>query len=179
MEDLRFSKISKIRYRLRWTLIRFVKMASQNTYVKMYRKLLADYGMNIDVDNWGYIDPTVFFDNYDYRKITIGQDVTISRDVLILNHDFSITQGLKTVDKKQTGYFLKEVKIGDNCFIGARAVLLPGTMIGKNSIVGAGTVVKGIIPENSVVIGNPARIIMSTEEFGNRHYINRDYIVAE
>lgn len=178
-KDLRFNKVNKIQYKFRITLIRFIKIISQDMYVKKYRKLLADYGMNVDLNNWGYIDPTAFFDNYDYTKITIGQDVTISRDVLILNHDFSVMQGLRAIGKNQKGYFLKEVKIGDNCFIGAKATLLPGTIIGKNSIIGAGSVVKGVVPENSVVVGNPARVIMKTSEFGNKHYVLHDYIEVE
>lgn len=179
MKDLRFNKVDKIMYKIRWFLIRTVKILSQDKYVRMYRKLLADYGMNIDPNNWGYIDPSVFFDNYDYQKITIGQNVTISRDVLVLNHDFSITQGLTAMGMKQTGYFLQEVNIGNDCFIGAKAVLLPGAFIGKHSIVGAGAVVKGTIPENSVVIGNPARVIGSTSDFGRKHYEKKDYIIAE
>lgn len=179
MKDLRFNKINKIKYKLRWIMIKLIKKLSQDKYVRMYRKLLADYGMVIDPHNWGYIDPTAFFDNYDYRKIIIGQDVTISRDVLVLNHDFSITQGLNSININQIGYFLKEVKIGNNCFIGARVILLPGTTIGDNSIIGAGAVVKGNIPSNSVVVGNPGKVISSTTEFGNKHYQLKDYIIAE
>lgn len=179
MKDLRFNKVNKIIYKIRWSTIRIIKLTSQDKYVKMYRKLLADYGMVIDSKNWGYIDPTAFFDNYDYSKITVGQNVTISRDVLILNHDFSITQGLTAIGIDQVGYFLKEVKIGNNCFIGAKATLLPGTTIGENSIIGAGAVVKGNIPANSVVVGNPAKIIMNTAEFGSKHHQLQDYIVAE
>ncbi|MCD7710451.1 MAG: hypothetical protein LUI04_03750 [Porphyromonadaceae bacterium] len=49
--------------------------------------------------------------------------------------------------------------IGDNCFIGAGAIILPGSRIGDNVIIGAGAVVKGEIPSNSVVIGNPCKIL--------------------
>lgn len=176
MKDIRFSKTNKIIYKLRWYYIRIVKLISQDKYVYLYRKLLKDYGMNIDPNNWGYIDTTVYFDNYDYSKVSIGQNVTISRDVLVLNHDFSICQGLRAANIQETGYFLNEISIGDNCFIGAKVVLLPGTRIGRDSIIGAGAVVKGEIPENSVVIGNPARIIGKTTEFGHRHYNCKDFI---
>jgi acetyltransferase-like isoleucine patch superfamily enzyme len=147
-------------------------------YINCYRALLKDYGMHIEPDNSGYIDPSVFFDNYDYSLIKIGQHVTISRDVLILNHDFSISQGLQAVSIKNNGYFLKKVTIGNNCFIGAKTILLPGTYIGDNTIIGAGSVVKGSIPENSVVIGNPAKVIGKTTEFAISHHEKNDYIVV-
>lgn len=53
------------------------------------------------------------------------------------------------------------VKIGDNTFVGAGAIILPKTTIGNFCIIGAGAVVKGNIPDYSVVVGNPAKIIKS------------------
>ena len=57
------------------------------------------------------------------------------------------------------------VSIGDNCFIGARVTILPGVKIGNNVIVGAGSVVKGEIPDNSVIFGNPAKVVAQTSEW--------------
>lgn len=65
---------------------------------------------------------------------------------------------LKMGGGKIEGHF-SSVLVKDNVFIGAGAILLPGTIIGENSIVGAGAVVKGEIPPCSVVIGNPCKII--------------------
>lgn len=61
--------------------------------------------------------------------------------------------------------------IGDNCFVGMDSVILMGTYIGNNTIIGAGSVVRGKIPDNSVIAGNPARVICSLEE----HYKKRKY----
>lgn len=58
-----------------------------------------------------------------------------------------------------------DIHIGKHCFIGIGTTILPGTTIGNYSIIGAGSVVKGDIPEHSVVIGNPARILKTTEEY--------------
>lgn len=179
MSDLRFNKFDKILYKIRWNIVKVVKIVSQDRYVYMYRKLLADYGMKIDPKDWGYIDPSAFFDNYDYSLITIGQNVTISRDVLFLNHDFSICQGMNAAGINHKGYFLNEIKIGNNCFIGAKATLLPGTFISNDCIIGAGAVVKGIVPANSVVVGNPAQIIAKTNEFGIKHFEKKDFILVE
>ena len=53
----------------------------------------------------------------------------------------------------------KPVCIGENCWIGAGAVILPGVRIGDNVVVGAGSVVTKDIPDNSVAVGNPCRVI--------------------
>ena len=53
-----------------------------------------------------------------------------------------------------------KIKIGNNVFIGNNCTILPNTIIGDNCIVGAGSIVRGKFPENSVIIGNPAKIVM-------------------
>lgn len=57
------------------------------------------------------------------------------------------------------------VTIGNNVFIGAGSIILPNVKIGNNVIVGAGSIVSRTIPDNSVALGTPARIICSYEEF--------------
>lgn len=71
---------------------------------------------------------------------------------------------------------MKPITIGSNCFIGARATLLPGTTIGKNCIIGACSVVKGNIPDDSIVVGNPARIIKNTKEWTKEILEKNDFI---
>lgn len=94
--------------------------------------------------------------------ITIGDNVTISTKVTILAHDAST--------KKHIGYTkISKINIGNKCFIGSGSIILPGTSIGDNCIVGAGTVVRGDVPDNSVLIGNPARVICSTEYYVNKY----------
>ena len=56
-----------------------------------------------------------------------------------------------------------EVNIGNNVFIGTKSIILPNVSIGDNVIVGAGSIVTKDIPANSVVCGNPARVITSYE----------------
>lgn len=99
--------------------------------------------------------------------ITIGEQVVISKKVTFLTHDYSITTALY----QEWGELKKEVKIDgpitieENVFIGLGTLLLPGTHIGKNTIIGAGSVVKGRIPENSVAAGNPCKVIMTLQEY--------------
>lgn len=93
--------------------------------------------------------------------LTIGNNVTIS-DARILLHDASTKMALKY---SRVG----RVTIGDNVFIGADSIILPSITIGNNVVVGAGTVVTKDVPDNSVIVGNPGRIIASYDEFINRN----------
>ncbi|XZL94913.1 acyltransferase [Clostridium perfringens] len=85
--------------------------------------------------------------------ITIGDNVTLAPRVHILAHDAST--------KKFIGYTrIAKVNIGDNVFIGANTVVLPGVNIGNNCIVGAGSVVTKNLDDNSIYAGNPAKKLM-------------------
>lgn len=174
--DLRKGKISKVKYKVDFFCIRVLKMINEHKYKVKYRKMLSNYGMDIVVDD-GYIDPTAYFDNYDYSRIHIGKNVTISREVLFLLHDWSLKTGFLSLGQTDKfGYFLKDIHVGDNSFIGARVTLLPGCKIGKNCIIGACSVVKGEIPDNSIVVGNPTKVISNTIEWAQKHKKIGDYI---
>jgi acetyltransferase-like isoleucine patch superfamily enzyme len=112
-----------------------------------------------------YIDPKVFLDAS--GGLILGSNIVLSRDVLILTHDYSYTAGLISLNKrpKTDIAILAKVEVGDNCFIGARVTILPGTKIGKNVVISGGSVVKGLIKDNSIVAGNPAEKIMNTDNW--------------
>lgn len=93
--------------------------------------------------------------------VEIGNNVTIT-NATILAHDAST--------KRFVGYTkIARVKIGSNVFVGFGSIILPGVTIGNNVIVGAGSIVRESIPDNSVVMGNPAKIICTTEEYLNKN----------
>ncbi|MDP2492205.1 acyltransferase [Vibrio splendidus] len=96
--------------------------------------------------------------------IKIGNGVTIARGVELLTHDGSY--GLVSSNGKRK-YYYGSITIGDNVFIGVNTVILPNVDIGNNVIVGAGSVVTKPVPDNSVVIGSPAKVIKSFEEFSS------------
>ncbi len=62
----------------------------------------------------------------------------------------------------------RETVIGDNVFIGAHSIVLMGSHIGADSIIGAGAVVSGTWPEGSVIAGNPARLVCTLDEFAEK-----------
>lgn len=101
--------------------------------------------------------------------IEIGDNVTISTNVTILAHDGST--------KKHIGYTkIRKVHIGNRVFIGTGSIILPGTYLGDDCIIGAGAVVGGRIPEDSIVTGNPGQIIGKTSEYieKNKKYLMED-----
>ena len=75
----------------------------------------------------------------------------------------------------KTAHYLRPISVGNGSFIGAGVSLLPGTNIGKNCIIGAGSVVKGIIPDNSIVIGNPAKVIANTVDWAQNKLKKKDW----
>lgn len=74
-------------------------------------------------------------------------------------HIYTATHPLDAATRNSGVEFGKPVTIGDDVWIGGRAVINPGVTIGHNVVIGAGSVVTKDVPDNSVVAGNPARII--------------------
>ena len=129
--------------------------------------------------NVKYIHHTVYFDGVDYSKIHLGNNIVISINCIILIHDYSIDCGLlaiKKADKKKAACFIKDVYIGNDCFIGCNCTILPGTTVGDNCIIGAGSVVPGKeYPANSIIAGNPAKVIGKTRDWALKKYLEHEY----
>lgn len=93
--------------------------------------------------------------------ITIGNNVHITGECQFITHDGST---LILRDKVPDLEITAPIIIEDNVFIGFRTLVLPGVTIGKGSIIGAGSVVNKSIPPNSVAVGNPCKVIKTTDE---------------
>lgn len=83
------------------------------------------------------------------EKVVIGEGVQIGPDTKIYDHDhdFRVPGGVKAEK-----FVTSPVEIGDNSWIGCNVVILRGTVIGKNCIIAAGSVLKGTYPDNSVIV---------------------------
>ncbi|WP_066070671.1 acyltransferase [Neobacillus soli] len=96
---------------------------------------------------------------YARKSITIGENTNIGGNAKILDNDFHPLEiEARNADiKEKIG--TKPIVIGKNCFIGCNALILKGTVLGDGCVVGAGAVVSGKFEENSVIAGNPAKVI--------------------
>lgn len=106
--------------------------------------------------------------------ITIGDNVTMAPRVHILAHDASTCHHL--------GYArIGRVDIGNNVFIGADTVVLPGVSIGDNSVIGANSTVSKNIPANVVAAGNPAKVISSIDDYiaRNKARMEKGHVYGE
>ena len=108
--------------------------------------------------------------------IEIGDDVILAPNVHILAHDASTKPFLNHTR-------IANVKIGNRVFIGAAAIILPGVTIGDDVVIGAGSVVSKDIPNNSLAVGSPAKVICSLDTYiekeklkmNNENVFNADY----
>ena len=124
----------------------------------------CEYGINIHCGNDVIINMNCTF--VDNNRIDIGNNVLIASDVKIYTatHTTDVVGRTNSQENKKISgcfcrTFSRPVRIEDNVWIGGGAVLLPGVVIGRNSVIGAGSVVTRSIPENCVAVGNPCRVI--------------------
>lgn len=160
-------------------LLVILNKISNRSYKKLYPRYLKWLGVDISStfaeygDPW--ISPSCVFDAAGYNLISVGDGTTISFDTAILVHDFSIDKALFEFRGKH-GKLLQPVRIGKNCFIGAKVLILPGTTIGDNCIVGGGAVVKGSFPSGSIICGNPGKAVGEVTSFLEKHESREDII---
>jgi acetyltransferase-like isoleucine patch superfamily enzyme len=94
--------------------------------------------------------------------IRIGSHVTITDEVRFITHDggvWVLRDEFPDID------VIAPIVVGNNVFIGLRAIIMPGVTIGDNSVVAAGSVVTRNVPKDVVVAGTPARVVRSLEEY--------------
>ena len=136
--------------------------------VKIYANSNLHVGGGITLNEHCVIDAC---DSY---GIYIGDNLLAAQDVYIRggNHDYSFSE----LPFQQRGHCAKKIQfdgkmysivIEDNVWIGRGATILSGAHIGQGSVIGAGAVVKEYIPEYSIVVGNPARIVSNRRKYPN------------
>ena len=89
------------------------------------------------------------------ERVTIGERCLIGPHCMIIDSAFHDIDPDRRLDPPSAD----PITIGDNVWLGARVVVLPGVTIGKNSVVGIGSIVTRDIPENCLALGSPARVI--------------------
>jgi galactoside O-acetyltransferase len=92
-------------------------------------------------------------------KITIGNDVLIGPNTVIRAADHRFSDFGRPIVEQ--GHIGGSIDIGDDVWIGANAVILPNVRIGRGTVIGAGSVVNADVPDYSVAVGVPARVVKS------------------
>ncbi|RRK11232.1 sugar O-acetyltransferase [Lactiplantibacillus garii] len=145
----------------------------------LLQKMLAAIGPNCYVEppfhsNWGGHHVhfgTGVYANFnltcvDDTHIYVGDHVMFGPNVTLATAGHPILPSLR-----ERGYqYNAPIHIGDNCWFGAGAIVLPGITVGKNVVVGAGSVVTKDLPANVVAVGNPARILRPVNEHDRQTY---------
>ena len=126
----------------------------------------CEYGRNIFIGDRVIINMNCTF--VDNNRIDIGNGVLIASNVQIYTATHSTKVSERMVQNWSEGEeicrtYALPVKIEDGVWIGGGAILLPGVIIGRNSVIGAGSVVTRSIPANCVAVGNPCRVIKQIE----------------
>ncbi len=113
----------------------------------------CDFGYNIEVGDNFYTNHNCTI--LDGAKVSIGHNVFIAPNCCIstANHPLDFEQRNKGIE------YAVEITIEDNVWLGAGVIVLSGVTIGKNSVIGAGSVVTKNIPSNVIAVGNPCKVL--------------------
>ena len=146
---------------------------------EMLRDMFSEIGEDCYIEpplhsNWGGKHTHIgnkFYSNFnltlvDDADIYIGDYCMFAPNVVIATAAHPIDPDLR----REQLQFNLDVHIGNNVWIGAGAVVLPGVTIGDNSVIGAGSVVTKDIPPNVVAVGNPCRVLREIGEYDKKYY---------
>ena len=152
---------------------------------KYMKEVFAECGENCYIEppfhaNWG--GKNVHFGDSVYAnfnltivddgEVYIGNKVMFGPNVCIATANHPINAELRD----RMLQYNKEVRIGDNTWIGAGVIIVPGITIGSNTIIGAGSVVTKDIPDNVVAVGNPCRVLREVGEHDKEYFYKNEKI---
>lgn len=151
----------------------------------LLKKMFAEIGDDCYIEpplhsNWGgrhvHMGSHVYA-NYnltlvDDTHIYIGDNVMFGPNVIVATAGHPILSVLRAAEYQ----YNFPVRIGNNCWLGAGAVIVPGITIGDNVVIGAGSVVTKDIPDNVVAVGNPCRILREVDERDKEFYFKQNRI---
>ena len=171
-------KITEMILRTRRLLVQFnaTDYADNERRQELLREMLGSIGkgVHVDIDFHCECGKHIFIGDkviinmnctfVDNNRIDIGNNVLIASNVQIYTATHSVRLDERMVQDWSEGQeicrtYALPVKIEDGVWIGGGVIILPGVTIGRNSVIGAGSVVTRSIPENCVAVGNPCRAI--------------------
>ena len=135
-----------------------VKSSFLSNLIGLYQRsiIIARAGGKVILDNDVRMSATTI---YSRASIRIGKHTSIGANVKIFDHDFHPVDPEERLEHPNSGMKCKPIEIGENVFIGCNCIILKGSKIGNNCVVGAGSVVSGEFEDNCIIAGNPAQKI--------------------
>lgn len=143
-------------------LEQLIDCPSQDAYIEA--PMRVDYGINLHVGQHFYANYDCIF--LDVAPITIGANVMLGPRVSLYTAGHPIVASVRNLELE----YGHPITIGDNVWIGGNTVICPGITIGHDVVIGAGSIVTKDIPANSVVAGNPARVIRPITAADERYW---------
>lgn len=153
--------------------------SEQEKREKILKKMFAEIGDDCYIEppfhaNWG--GKNVHFGNGVYANFNLTMvddcDIFVGNNVLF-GPNVTVSAGTHPINpelrSKQAQYNIP-IHIGNNVWIGANSVILPGVNIGDNSVIGAGSIVTKNIPSNVIAVGNPCRVLREINENDMKYY---------
>lgn len=162
-----------------------LKPSQRSLKEKFMKELFAECGENCYIElpfraNWG--GHHVHFGNNIYANsnltlvddghIFVGDNVMFGPNVVVATAGHPVDPELRAKGLQ----YNKDVYIGENCWIGAGVIIVPGVKIGENSVIGAGSIVTKNIPDNVVAAGNPCKVLREVSEDDKKYFYKREEI---
>ena len=153
----------------------------------LLREMLAEVGEGCYVEgqmhcNWGgkhvHFGRNVYAD---FNLTIVDDGVVRIGDSVLIGPNVTLTTAGHPVDpelRRKGLQYNVEIVIGENAWLGAGVIVLPGVTIGENAVIGAGSVVTRDIPPNVVAVGNPCRVLREIGEHDRKYYF-RDWKIEE
>lgn len=112
----------------------------------------------------------------DPELIKFHNNVVVTSDVVFMTHDITNIM-LNNMSKNYYKYYSGCIEVMNNVFIGSGSIIFPNIKIGNNVIIGAGSIVTKDIPDNSVVAGNPAKVIETFDKYIEKRKLDNENLV--
>lgn len=162
------------------SILMFSKRIFNKLYVELFirsfkqkREYLINKGCKIGEDT--RIHNSVSSFGSEPYLIEIGNNCTFAFEVMFFTHDGGVSV-LNNLNMLEGADKMARIRVGNNVFIGYRAIVMPGVIIGDNVVIGAGSIVTKNIPSNSVAAGVPAKVISTIDEYYKNCKDHVDYL---
>ena len=141
----------------------------ENCYIELpFRANWGGHHLHLGSGVYANLNLTLVDDGH----IFVGDQVMFGPNVTITTANHPIEPELRARGLQ----YNKDVRIGNNAWIGAGAILLPGVHIGKNTVIGAGSIVTRDIPDNVVAVGNPCRVLRPVSDHDREYFFRQERI---